>query len=543
MFKYKAIKRSNRGLTLIEMVISLAIAVVIIAAMLPQLSAINAGWESRQASSEALQNGRVLIDHLNQNLIKAVSINDVSESSATNGYIEFQDADDVVYRYQVTSGIVQFGQVGSEADLAGPVSRFQITCYDDDDLDTPLTISTAGVEDIRFVKVAVTMTNSSSLGQDKDLIASAYLRVGEETAKPSVIGPDSETIAMCKIDETHFLFADGNDKVMVLETNLLDYTTAVVGTYTTSRDHEMPAICKIDDTHYLWAYSRQNRGYASVLTVNPANWSITEGSLYYYDNKGEWPALAKIDDTHYLCLYSSNGSDGWATVLTVYTYYGSWYVSHNYRNSYEYDNRKGIQANIAKIDDSHYLCIYNDNDYAKIFVMNVDGSYRLSAEDKYWFCYNPSNDRFPLIRIDSGHYLCVFSGGGNNDDTDALVITVSSYYYHHNWYWSIGAASSLEIDNYGRNCIDAAQLDTNNYICTYTDKDRENSYYVDLSINSSTWNMTKGAPTVFHSEKAKEGSPIIEAGNSTLGLCIYSDDDSRGDTYGLIIGLDNVLMP
>jgi prepilin-type N-terminal cleavage/methylation domain-containing protein len=539
MFEYKSVKRSNKGLTLIEMIISLAIAVVIIAAMLPQLSAINAGWESRQASSEALQNGRVLINHLNQNLIKAVKIIDVSESSATNGYIEFQDANNVVYRYQVTSGLVQFGQVDSLTDLAGPVSKFQIICYDDNDLDTSLTISASGVSDIRFIKVAVTMTNSSSLGQDKELVASAYLRVGEETAKPSIIGPGSKTIAMCQIDKTHFLFADGGRKVMILELDLLNYTTKVVSTYTTSGNREMPAICKIDDTHYLWAYRYSNKGYASVLTINSAKtaksakWKISEGTLYKYGNRGQWPALTMIDKTHYLCLYTGGGNDGWSTVLTVDT--KKWSVSRV--KDFEYDNRYGRYASIAKIDDKHYLCTYNyNNSSGKIFVMSVDKSYKLSKERVYSFCSYPSYDRFPLIRIDSGHYLCVFSSRSTKD-TDAFVITVNSYS------WSLGLASFLKIDDHAYNCIDVAQLDTNNYICVYTDRNRKNSYYVDLFIDNKKWNMKKGSATVFHSVQAEAGSPIVESINSTLGLCIYSDQNDKGDTYGLMIGSDDALMP
>jgi len=47
-----------------EMVIALAIMVVVIAAMLPQVKAINDGWDSRRGGSNAFQNGNVLIDQL-----------------------------------------------------------------------------------------------------------------------------------------------------------------------------------------------------------------------------------------------------------------------------------------------------------------------------------------------------------------------------------------------------------------------------------------------------------------------------------------------
>ena len=73
------------GLTLVEMLLSLAIIGIVFAAILPQFRTILGSWDSKQGAAEALQNGRVLIDHLNRNLTTAVKINAVSEPSETNG--------------------------------------------------------------------------------------------------------------------------------------------------------------------------------------------------------------------------------------------------------------------------------------------------------------------------------------------------------------------------------------------------------------------------------------------------------------------------
>ena len=77
------------GLTLLEMLIALAIVGIVFAVILPQFRAIMGGWDSKAGSAEMLQNGRVLIDHLNSNLSKAVQITAVSDLSEVNGYIEF----------------------------------------------------------------------------------------------------------------------------------------------------------------------------------------------------------------------------------------------------------------------------------------------------------------------------------------------------------------------------------------------------------------------------------------------------------------------
>ena len=181
------------ALTLIEMVISLAIMAILVAVLVPQLRAIQNSWDSNANSTEALQNGRILIDHLNRNLSKAARITAVSDSSTVNGYIEFTDNDAKSFRYDVNaiSNYVEFDLVGSLSDLAGPVSQFQFTCYDGNDFDTAITDANS----IRFVKVQTTITNSASSGRDITLSTQVYLR----TTPSSEL---SELVGWWKLDET-----------------------------------------------------------------------------------------------------------------------------------------------------------------------------------------------------------------------------------------------------------------------------------------------------------------------------------------------------
>ena len=165
------------GLTLLEMVIALAIMVIIFAAIVPLFRVILNSWDSKAGAAETIQNGRVLIDHLNHNISKAVKITAVSGSAVTTGYIEFEDNDGNTCRYDInsTSNYVEFGLVGDLSDLAGPVSQLQFTCYDACDLDTLLS-SPIDTNTIRFVEAQTTLTNSAALGQDKTFVAQAYLR-------------------------------------------------------------------------------------------------------------------------------------------------------------------------------------------------------------------------------------------------------------------------------------------------------------------------------------------------------------------------------
>ena len=165
------------------MVIALSIMTVIFAAILPLFGQIRSGWDSKQAAAETLQNGRILIDHLNRNLTKALKVTAVSNSLVTDGYIEFEDNDANTFRYDVNSAssYVEFGPVDNLSDLAGPVRQFQFTCYDPCDLDTSIT----DVNSIRYVKVETTVTNSADESQNKTLTAAVYLRTNENSGSGS----------------------------------------------------------------------------------------------------------------------------------------------------------------------------------------------------------------------------------------------------------------------------------------------------------------------------------------------------------------------
>ena len=180
-------------MTLLEMVVAMSIMVIVFVAVLPQLSLIQNNWDSREGIAETIQNGRVLADHLSRNLSKAIKITAVSNSTDTTGYIEFLDNDDNTLRYDIAvNNYIEFGQVGSQSDLAGPVSSLQFTCYDGNDFSS----TTTDGNDIRFVKAEATVTNPASLGQDKTFTAWAYLR----TNAGSLIG-------WWKLDETSGLLA------------------------------------------------------------------------------------------------------------------------------------------------------------------------------------------------------------------------------------------------------------------------------------------------------------------------------------------------
>jgi len=166
----------RRGVTLLELVLAITLVTIIFAAILPQFRLIGNSWDAKQGSAEAMQNGRVLIEHFKASIAGAVKLLGVSESSDTDGYIEFEDNAGNTIRYDIgVSGYVEYGQVGSLSDLAGPVSSLTFTCYDACNLDTILSpVSDPNL--VRFVKMDTVVTNSAGLGSDKAFSLYVYLR-------------------------------------------------------------------------------------------------------------------------------------------------------------------------------------------------------------------------------------------------------------------------------------------------------------------------------------------------------------------------------
>jgi prepilin-type N-terminal cleavage/methylation domain-containing protein len=519
------------GLSLMEMVIALAIMTIIFAAILPLFGQIRNGWEIKQAVGETLQNGRVLIDHINHNLVKAVKITSVSDSSVTNGYIEFENNDANTFRYDVnsTSGYVEYGPIGSLSDLAGPVNQLKFTCYDPCDLDTPIT----DVNSIRFIKVETQLTDPLGLGKNMALMTCTYLHINPESgAQESLIKSDlfdyqidqAETPALAQIDSNHYLCAytgpgsDGWAVVLVID---VDNGTISEATAFEFDDVQAttPALAKIDNTHYLCVYTDKfSDGQVVVLTVNTGTWEITKQTTFEYDtDQALTPALAKINDTHYLCVYTDKFSDGQAVVLTVNT--GTWEISKE--TPFEYDTDNADTPALAKIDNQHYLCAFVDKfSDGQVVVLTVNtGNWTISKGTTLE--YDTLNGQNPfLTQIDSNHYLCAYTGDSSTGR--AVILTIDSDT------WTISAGTKLQFEDSSCDNPALAQIDTTNYLCAYSGSGADGWACV-LSVDTDTWTISEGASLEYDTTQGT--NPALAQVDTDNVLCLYEDFVSDGQAF------------
>ncbi|MHC4437139.1 MAG: type II secretion system protein [Planctomycetota bacterium] len=547
--------RSNKirfcpALTMLEMVIAIAIMTVVFAVLVPQLRALHNCWDSKVGNAETLQNGRVLKDHLQRNLSSAARITAVSGPADTNGYIEFQDNDSNNVRYDVnsTTGYVQFGPVGNPADLAGPVSQLQFTCYNAFDLDAPIT----DVNSIRCVKVETTLTNSAGLGRDMTIATQAYIRTN---ALPVPGG------GIIKLSEpwTEFDIINGQEPVLV---NMIG-------------------------TKFLCAYrGDRDDGWACTLTANTTDWSVDATSFLEYNTKsGITPNLAGIKDSYALCAYQGDRGDGFACILFEKI------PGTLQRNvPLEFDSADCIYPTLSKIytqgNDHHFLCAYfNDVSSMRTLVLTA------SITDPVMQLTNGPTTSFAcdivcqpaLIRIDDTHHLCAYRG--SNLRHWAVVLTVNPAD------WTVSTETPFEVvpslyayepalakiddthylyaltSNTGQGCIailtintsnwtitkdtaydfyqfsDAAgsielcQIDSTSFLCAYTGGG--SGLVTVLTVNTSDWSMSHTAPFTFETNTCSE--PVLCKIDDAHYLCAYAGLDNDG--YVGVLGLSGGIIP
>jgi competence protein ComGC len=539
------------GLTLVEMLIAMAIMTIILAVILPQFRVIQNNWDSKAGAAETLQNGRVLIDHLNRNLSKATRITAVSSSSETNGYIEFQDNDANNVRYDIgVNNYVEFGPVGNLSELAGPVSQLQFTCYSATDLSTPIT----DVNAIRSVKIETTLINPAKLDRDMTFTTQAYIRTN---ALPAVGG------SISKLSEPWLEF----DPIMGMQ----------------------PALVHMSGTKYLCAYrGDRDDGWACILTVNPADWSVSAAGFLEYDTKsGVTPALARIDDTNCLCAYQGDRGDGWACIIyeaspgvpevgpkvefdtadcihPALSKINTQGDTHNYLCAY-FDTTSSVRMvvlnatvipfvmmdltsgpttsftcdlvcdpDLVKIDDTHHLCAYRGSNLRHwAVVLTVDpATWTVATETPFevapsLYAYEPT-----LAKIDDTHYLYAFHS--NISQGCAVVLTVNTSDWTitkdtaYEYYQFSDAAGSLEL----------CQIDSTSFLCAYGGG-WEDGLATVLTVNTGDWSLSHGAPFTFESGTCAE--PALCQIDASHYLCAYAGLDDVG--YVGVLGISGGIMP
>jgi type II secretory pathway pseudopilin PulG len=511
--------KNRTAFSLVELLLAFAIIVIVFAAVVPQFRAIRNSWAGAEAGATIIQNGRVLAEHLSRNISAAKYIDNVSADGEPKGDITFIDNNDVKKRYAFSGDYVVFdsGDGSGEQQLAGPVKKFQISCYDVN------AVSTKDINDIRLVRFETDFPNDNALGSDKTFSSEVFIRTNDQAAAvlrgdtfEPYSGPgfefdtDNGTFpALVQIDSTHYLcvyIGSGNDGwVVVLTVNPStgEITRGTALEYDTS-DGRYPALAQIDSTHYLCTYYRSGPANAVVFTVSGT--SVTAGTRLQFDTRGLYPALTRIDADRYLCAYTATpnlGRSGYAIVLTVSG------TDVKAGTPYQFDIYGTVPA-LTQIDSSRYLCAYQgDKNLGYAVVLTVSGT-DIKIGDKCQ--YDPRGVHPGLWQIDSTHYLCAYAG---NTGGAARIFTVSGTKIASGGPYQFSTSCSYPV---------LSQIDSNRYLCAYAGSGSKGCAVV-LTVDPS-WKITNG--TAYQYDNSSGLYPALAKIDACNYLCAYTGQSSDG---------------
>ncbi len=487
------------GMTLIEVLVALVVLVLVMAAVVPQIRAIQNSWASKRENTEVIQNSRVLVDHIVSSLSQAKKVTAVSAAAQTNGFIEFENNDGNTMRYEIDSGdnYVVFGPVGNLSELAGPVSQLQFACYDACDLDTPIT----DVNEIRTVKIQTTFINSAQLGRNQSFIGRAYLRTNSAVADSNTPEINEKTGSrfnfdtavgqqhdLCQINTTRYLNVysgagdDGWSVILIVDVNNWTITKGPNFEFDTSYCQE-PDVEGIDATHYLVTYTGPGSdGYAVILIVNTLTNTITRGTPFEFDTANcEWASLCRIDTDDFLCVYTGRAvggrTYGSAVILTVNTVTNT--VSRGAIFDFEtvYNTEYTTAANI---DNVHYLCAYRGtvgaSCYGRAKVLTINTVTKTVTQASSYNFYPDNAFAKDLHTIDQNHFLLIFTAGGGR----AMILTVNTG----TWAIGNGAINTFYIDGPIGDPVIARQETSNIFIAAYQSGNHRGIFSVDTGTDT-----------------------------------------------------------
>ena len=544
--------RQRCAMTLVEILVAMAILVIVMAAIVPQIRAIRGSWDSKKENVEAIQNGRVLVDHITSQLAEANNITLVSDSNEASGYIEFLNNDGNTMRYEIdASNYVVYGPVGNLSELAGPVSQLQFTCYDACDLDTAIT----DVNSIRTVKIQTTITNAAAMGRDQAFSGQAYLRanvggggvdsqgVSEEPGSEFEFDTDNaQGGVLCQVDASHHLCvykgkggASGKGMAVVLIVDTGNWTiTSGTTLEFDSKACGGPDLAQIDATNYLCVYQGdKGDGYAVILRVNPVTWTINKGTPFEFDEADcSGPVLSQIDDDDFLCAYTGPGSDGYAVILTVDT------VAETITKGtpFEFDTDDAGWCALSNIDDVHHLCVYGDiSGFGTAIILTVDTVFKTVTKEGTSFQYETIQaQQNELCRIDDNHYLCGYRGW--SEAAQVFIMTVDT------GTWAVGKGTTILYDSLQSEYPAFEWITGDDYLLAYTGQrpsEADIGKAIVLTVDTETDTVTYGTAIIHDDEEGV--TPDLSKVDDSHFLCTYEGTFDDGFATILTIGGELIL--
>ncbi|MCE5340053.1 MAG: DNRLRE domain-containing protein [Planctomycetaceae bacterium] len=398
------------GFTIVELMVAMVLLLIIMAALIPQIRAIRSSWATTQKSSELIQNALVLEEHLNRNLAAAKQILAVSSDNVDSGYITFTDNLGVSKTYSVANGYIAFGDTANPQLLAGPVTKFKISCYSLNDFDTPVTDANS----IRFVKIETDLTNSESSGTSRNIVTQIYVQTG----KPSASGQEVIDVMVNQNNKnTAYDFIAGSygcDAVMEISKNsyqaLLCFKD-IVG----DANWQIPLGTEISEaTLKLWYVNHNGSNNINIYRMN-VDWSET--STWNSIGGGIRPGI-NCDSASALTMNPGNGVPT-SLEIDVTDIVKGWINGEYLNYGFGFVNDKNNNLQFAATENTTGTNAHTP----KLIIKQQTPDTRPKVAVKDYVSYGGSNAIFDSYNSSSGFY-------SNSNVSQNAVVTANAIGYN-----------------------------------------------------------------------------------------------------------------
>lgn len=162
-----------RGFTLVEVLITLVIVIIVVAILAPFFRTSFIAWQFSDRRTEVLQNGRIGLDRITQEIERAARFIDVSDSTTTTGFITIlnKNGERITFSRDTVNNTLKInGEI-----LAEVVTSLRFTCYDT--MQNP----TTNPANIRSVEIEMTVTDREGKIEPITLFSRAFKRMEKQS--------------------------------------------------------------------------------------------------------------------------------------------------------------------------------------------------------------------------------------------------------------------------------------------------------------------------------------------------------------------------